>query len=196
MAGKGTMSDEGWKAFSDRVAWETRFHAVCEPRDKPDPGELALINDRNASVLVAVSALMERRSDTAEDDNALGQEIVRLDAKLNVLMEIVNRLLLPQAHLPPRIAVRFNAMGAVLPWDGLPPSGQSVMLRLHFDACRALPLELPGVRMPGPSDGRGFIGFEGLTEPVRDGIERLVFRQHRRQVAEARAQARPVDLQD
>ena len=36
---------------------------------------------------------------------------------------------------------------------------------------------------------RGFVGFEGLTEPVRDEIERLVFRQHRRQVAEARASA-------
>jgi len=197
MAGKGTMSDEGWTAFSDRVAWEARFHAVCETRERPDAGELALVNDRNASVLVAVSALMERRSETtAEDDGALSQEITRLDAKLNVLMEIVNRLLLPQALLPPRIPVRFNAMGAVLPWDGLPPTGQHVMLRLHFDACRALPLELPGVRLAGPSDGRGFIGFDGLSEPVRDGIERLVFRQHRRQVAEARAQARPADSLD
>ncbi|MDF3982105.1 PilZ domain-containing protein [Luteibacter sp. PPL554] len=187
------MSDDGWKAFSERVAWDARFHATCETRERPDPSELALVNDRNASVLVAVSALMERRSETSEDDGALSQEIVRLDAKLNVLMEIVNRLLLPQAGLPPRIPVRFNAHGAVLPWDGLPPVGQAVVLRLHFDACRALPLELPGVRLPGPADGRGFIGFEGLTEATRDGIERLVFRQHRRQVAEARAQARPGD---
>jgi hypothetical protein len=185
------MSDEGWLAFSERVTWDARFHATCEPGPRPDAAALALINDRNASVLVAVSALMDRRTDAGEDDSPLTQEVARLDAKLNVLMEIVNRLLLPQSGLPPRIALRFNASGAVLPWDGLPPVGQPAMLKIHFDACRALPLELPGVRLSGPTDGKGYLGFEGLTEPVRDGIERLVFRQHRRQIAESRAHARP-----
>jgi hypothetical protein len=187
------MNDEGWKAFSDRVAWDAAFHATCETASRPDAAALALINDRNASVLVAVSALMERRADSAEDDSPLSHEVARLDAKLNVLMEIVNRLLLPQSGLPPRIPLRFNAAGAVLPWAGLPPVGQSVMLKIHFDTCRALPLELPGTRLAGPTDGKGFVGFEGLSEAVRDGIERLVFRQHRRQVAEARAQARPAE---
>lgn len=187
------MGDEGWQAFSERVTWDAAFHATCEAASRPDAAALGLVNDRNANVLVAVSALMDRRAENNEDDGQLSQEVARLDAKLNVLMEIVNRLLLPQSALPPRVPMRFNAVGAVLPWAGLPPVGQTVMLRLHFDACRALPLELPGVRLAGPSDGRGFIGFEGLSEAVRDGIERLVFRQHRRQVAEARAQARPSD---
>ncbi|WP_413625703.1 PilZ domain-containing protein [Luteibacter sp. Lutesp34] len=187
------MGDEGWQAFSERVTWDAAFHATCEAAPRPDAAALALINDRNASVLVAVSALMERRTESTEDDNPLSNEVARLDAKLNVLMEIVNRLLLPQSDLPARVSMRFNAAGAVLPWAGLPAVGQPVMLRLHFDACRALPLELPGVRVAGPSDGKGFISFEGLSEAVRDGIERLVFRQHRRQVAEARAQARPSD---
>lgn len=187
------MGDEGWQAFSERVTWDAAFHATCEAAPRPDAAALALINDRNTSVLVAVSALMERRTESTEDDNPLSNEVARLDAKLNVLMEIVNRLLLPQSALPARVSMRFNAAGAVLPWAGLPTVGQPVMLRLHFDACRALPLELPGVRVAGPSDGKGFISFEGLSEAVRDGIERLVFRQHRRLVAEARAQARPSD---
>jgi len=185
------MSDDGWKEFSERVAWDAAFHATCESVARPDAAALSLINDRNASVLVAVSALMDRRSDTVEDDNALTQEVARLDAKLNVLMEIVNRLLLPQAGLPARIGLRFNAAGAVLPWSGLPAVGQPVLLKIHFDVCRALPLELPGIRAAGPADGKGFIAFDGLTEAVRDGIERLVFRQHRRQIAEARAHFRP-----
>lgn len=183
------MSDVAWKTFSERVTWDGRFHATCEPAAPPAAAALASINDRNANVLVAVAALMDRRVDTGEDDNALSQEVARLDAKLNVLMEIVNRLLLPQSALPPRISLRFNGLGAVLPWEGLPPVGQPVLLKLHFDVVRALPLELPGVRQAGPLDGKGFVAFEGLSEPVRDEIERLVFRQHRRQVAEARAHA-------
>ncbi|UPG93490.1 PilZ domain-containing protein [Luteibacter aegosomatissinici] len=183
------MSDVAWKTFSERVTWDGRFHATCEPAAPPAAAALASINDRNANVLVAVAALMDRRVDIGEDDNALSQEVARLDAKLNVLMEIVNRLLLPQSALPPRISLRFNGLGAVLPWEGLPPVGQPVLLKLHFDVVRALPLELPGIRQAGPLDGKGFVAFEGLSEPVRDEIERLVFRQHRRQVAEARAHA-------
>jgi hypothetical protein len=116
------MIEETWKAFSERVTWDGRFHATCEPADHLAPAALASINDRNANVLVAVAALMDRRVDTGEDDNALSQEVARLDAKLNVLMEIVNRLLLPQSALPPRISLRFNAVGAVLPWEGCRPS--------------------------------------------------------------------------
>lgn len=187
------MSDEAWNVFSERVAWDFRFHATCESAQRPDPAALALINDRNASVLVAVSALMDKRSESTEDDSPMTQEVARLDAKLNVLMEIVNRLLLPQAGLPPRIPVRFNGAGAALPSATLPAVGEPVLLKLHFDACRALPLELPGVRVAGPDEAHGFIAFEGLSEAVREGIERLVFRQHRRQVAEARASARPQD---
>ncbi|MGN6478726.1 PilZ domain-containing protein, partial [Luteibacter sp.] len=119
------MSDSTWKAFSERVSWDARFHATCEPAERPAPAALASVNDRNANVLVAVAALMDRRVDTGDEDNALSHEVARLDAKLNVLMEIVNRLLLPQSALPPRISLRFNALGVVLPWDGLPPVGES-----------------------------------------------------------------------
>src|SRR6201991_1115437 len=115
------MSDEGWKAFSDRVAWDAMSHATCDAVPRPEAADLALINDRNASVLVAVSALMDRRSETAEDDSPLTLAVASLDAKLNVLMEIVNRLLLPQTGLPARMPLRFNAAGAVLPWAVLPP---------------------------------------------------------------------------
>ncbi|TCV94149.1 atypical PilZ domain-containing cyclic di-GMP receptor [Luteibacter rhizovicinus] len=187
------MNEDIWSSFSERVTYDGRFHATCEFAPLPDSAALALLNDRNVSVLTAVAALVEKRAETPEDDTTVTNELSRLDAKLNVLMEIVNRLLLPQADLPPRIALRFNASGAVLPWDGLPAVGQPVLLRIHFDVCRALPLELPGQRLAGPSDGRGFIGFQGLSEHVRDAIERLVFRHHRRQVAEARLAGRPME---
>ncbi|MBB3225599.1 hypothetical protein FHW69_000189 [Luteibacter sp. Sphag1AF] len=185
------MNEDIWQAFSERVTYDGQFHATCVAAPLPDAAAISALNDRNLSVLTAVAALVEKRAETPEDDTAVTNELSRLDAKLNVLMEIVNRLLLPQADLPGRIALRFNASGAVLPWSGLPPVGQTVLLRIHFDVCRALPLELPGQRLAGPSDGRGFVGFQGLGESVRDAIERLVFRHHRRQVAEARLAGRP-----
>ena len=41
------MGEESWQAFSDRVAWDARFHAICDIAARPDPAELALERRRN-----------------------------------------------------------------------------------------------------------------------------------------------------
>jgi hypothetical protein len=186
-----------YREFSDRVSYDGLLHVACDIAGMPEPRELVLLNERNASLLATVSSLDERRVDVVEDDSALTQDLARLDAKLNAVIELVNRLALPTAALPPRIAVRFNAIAAELPLEKLPAPGTRVLLRIHFDACRALPLELPGQIAPaaeGAATDRhvGLVVFEGLSEAVREALEKLAFRQHRRQVAEARHTARPI----
>jgi hypothetical protein len=115
----------------------------------------------------------------------LTQELQRIDSKLNVLMEVVNRLLIPLAQLPDRTEVRFNALGVVLP-ESLLPDSDRVLVRLHFEACRALPLELPGRVDRRCDDGQVFVAFTDSSELVVEGLERIVFRHHRRKVAESR----------
>jgi hypothetical protein len=181
-----------YREFSDRVCYDGLLHVACDIAGMPEPRELVLLNERNASLLATVSSLDERRVDVVEDDSALTQDLARLDAKLNAVIELVNRLALPTAALPPRIAVRFNAIAAELPAEKLPVAGTRVLLRIHFDACRALPLELPGHIAPAADDHVGLVVFEGLSEAVREAIEKLAFRQHRRQIAEARHTARPI----
>ena len=108
-----------------------------------------------------------------------------MDAKLTALVEIVDRLLVPPGTLPARHLVRINARGAVLGAD-LPLPGDAVLLSLRFDHCRSLPLELPALREMQFDDGRTFVRFPTVNEALGDAIERLVFRHHRRKVAEAR----------
>ena len=64
--------------------------------------------------------------------------------------------------------------------------GRDVLLRLRFDVCRSLPLELPAQVERRFDDGRVFVVFAPLSDVLGDAIERLVFRHHRRKVAEAR----------
>jgi hypothetical protein len=182
------MAEGAWDAFCGRVAWSGDFHArfTATAQLPSTAAELASANERHASVLMALSALMERRVDNPDEDSAISQDMARLDAKLNVLIEIVNRLLLPESALPTRTHVKFNATGAWLPDVGGLQAGDSAALVVHFDGCRALPLELPGTVQAGPQQGT-FLAFQGLSDTVRQEIERLVFRQHRRQIAEARA---------
>ncbi|MDE1893902.1 MAG: PilZ domain-containing protein [Pseudomonadota bacterium] len=183
------MQDDAWLAYSERVSCEDRWPVQCEPIEWPLPAvELRRLGERNIGTLATIAALEERRSDAADENNPLMQEMMRIDAKLSALVEIVNRVLLPAQGLPPRQPVRFNVVGAVLP-AALLAGATSVLLRLHPDACPTLPLEFPARVMRHLDDGAVFVVFAAMGEPECDAIERFVFRLHRRKVAETRQSA-------
>lgn len=182
------MTASRWEAFGQRLSSEENLHADCVPLAwPPAPEQLQRLAERSANVLATLDALEERRLDSGDDDSPLMQEMLRMDAKLTALVEIVNRMLSPDASLPPRCTVRFNALGAVLP-AALLPAGEGVLLRLHFDACRSLPLELAGRVLREIDPNLSFVEFAPLGEVTNDAMERLVFRHHRRKVAGARQQ--------
>lgn len=183
------VQNEAWLEFSERVNCEARWHVDCVTVDAPLPtAEIRRLSEYNANVLATIAALEERRSETVDDANPLFQEMMRLDAKLTALVDIVNRLLLPAGGLPTRQLVRFNTSGAMLP-IGLLPAGDAVLLRLHPDACPSLPLELPAIVARRFDDGLAFVAFAKLSDTTSDALERLVFRLHRRKVAETRQSA-------
>ena len=180
------MTTDRWDEFEQRVSVEESLHVDCEPLAWPAPqAQLLWLAERNANTLAAIAALEERRADLAEDDSPLMQEMLRMDAKLTALVDIVNQLLVPASTLPPRQLLRFNAVGALLP-ASLVPAGDAMLLRLRFDLCRSLSLELPARMGRRFDDGHVFVEFTSLGDVSGDAIERLVFRHHRRKVAEAR----------
>lgn len=180
------QSDEQWQQFSERMAYEGSLHVAAEAGE-PAADSIARYNERNLHVLRTLLSLDDRRVDsTADDDDPVLQELQRMDSKINVLLDIVDRLLLPVSLLPARHSVRFNAVGMTLPSSVLPANAENLLLRLHFDTCRALPLELPA-RLGHAADPQNtFVYFCELSELVEDGLERFVFCHHRRKVAEAR----------
>jgi len=180
------MTASPWDEFEQRLACEDSWRADSEPLAWPVPEALALrLAERNTAALASVAALEERRSETADDDNPVVQELLRLDAKLNALIDMVNRIALPAGTLPPRHTLRFNAIGAVVP-AALVVAGDALLLRLRFDACPGVPLELPARVVHHFDDGRAFVAFHALGDGVAASLERLVFRHHRRKVAGAR----------
>ncbi|MBD8871250.1 PilZ domain-containing protein [Rhodanobacter sp. DHB23] len=182
------MTASSWEEFEQRLSSEEILHVDCVPLAwPPSPEQLQRLAERNANTLATLDALEERRLDLGDDDNPLMQEMLRMDAKLTALVEIVNQMLAPGASLPSRQALRFNAIGAVLP-SALLPSGEGLLLRLRFDACRSLPLELAGRPSRKIDESRSYVEFVKQNDATSDAIERLVFRHHRRKVAGARQQ--------
>lgn len=179
------MTASSWTEFEQRLACEDRWHADTQALAWPVPEAMAVrLAERNTAALATVAALEERRADTADDDSPVMQELSRLDAKLNALIDMVNRIALPADALPPRQPLRFNAIGALLPAALVP--GEALLLRLHFDVCPSAPLELVAHVERRFDDGRAFVAFHGLGEGVAASLERFVFRHHRRKVAGAR----------
>ena len=190
------MDAAALRSFRDHLAYEDRLPFAWQPMPATMSATwLARLNESDQSVLGVIAALEEHRSDASEDNGAVGQELQRVDAKLNLLLELVNRLLAREQSLPDDCAVRFNAYG--IEWDAAaaaPAVDSEGIAMLHLDACRALPLQLP-VRIVesvavDASTTRVAAVFTGVAESVQQAIERFVFRQHRRQVAEQRQSAR------
>jgi len=184
------MQDASWQAFSERVTYDDGLHVGCVALTEP-LGDLqrTAMRDRNLSVLGTLAVFNERRIETADEESPAAQEMQRLDSKLNVMMAMLDQLLQRGADLPPRARVSFNAIGALLPLSLWPAGQAQALVRLHFDGCLALPLELVAHRVQERDVNHIFVSFESMDEATCDAIERLVFRHHRRKVAERRATA-------
>jgi hypothetical protein len=89
--------------------------------------------------------------------------------------------------LPPRQTLRFNALGPVLPAALVPPRpGDTMIVRMRIEVSRSLPLELAARVERRLDNGHVFVVFAAPGDVLGDAIERLVFRHHRRKVAETR----------
>lgn len=187
------MLQPPWQAFQERVAWEGELAVACVPvAEQPGVFEAARLQRLDAGILGSLGVLGDVRP-PGDDDDPVRLALARVDAKLDMLLEVMNRHLLGRIELPPVRAVRFNTRGLAIEGCDLPQPDAAVRVELYFDGCAGMPLTLPGRVGATDVPGRWFVCFCGLSDLVRDGIERLVFRQQRQKLAAARqaAQGRP-----
>lgn len=150
----------------------------------PSNEELVRLRDANLTVLNLVAAVEEHRTDAGDEEAASGLDLLRLDAKLNLLLELMQRMAARDREPPARRPLRFNAHGVALPADAAAPALESlVAVCIHLDACRAMPLELPARVIALPDPGWRLLAFIEPGPAMEEALDRLVFRYHRRQVA-------------
>jgi hypothetical protein len=151
-----------------------------------DPALAASFAERNLRVLQACAAIEDHRtSETPADEPS--PELQRLDFKLNLLLDLVGQLLVANRPRPTPVPIRFNALGAV--WRGaapLPEAGAQGIAEIHLRDFLAEPIRLIGRVTNVTPEGQIKVRFSPPGEPVADLIEKLIFRRHRRQVAESR----------
>jgi hypothetical protein len=144
--------------------------------------------ERNVKMLQACTALEEHGQPEKADERAPQHaDIVRLDMKVNLLLDLVGKLMTASHPRPEAMSVRFNALGAVWHNKGALPAASSYgVLELYLRDCIVEPLRLSGRVSSVSAEGKVQVKFDNCGEAVADLIEKLAFRRHRRQVAGAR----------
>jgi hypothetical protein len=146
-------------------------------------------DERNLRLLQAWDAMEEHvpAEKSKTEDSPYAAEILRLDLKINLLLDLVGQLLAANRPRPPASSVKFNAVGAM--WRGsgaLPEAGEQGVLEIYLRDCLAEPLRLAGRVTNVTPDGQIKVKFLPMGEAVSDLMEKLAFRRHRRQIAGAR----------
>jgi hypothetical protein len=172
----------GGLAHTDRLVLVWR--ALPELPDALDVAEC----NRAACALLSLIGGLEEQSPPLDEPPELVAHLHRLDQKLDLLLELCGHLVRRELALAPPQSLRLGARGIVWQPSTPPPAGPA-WISLYLRASLPTALELPALLVPLP-DGSVLAEFYGLDRAVIDGLERFVFRRHRRAVALAK---RPTD---
>jgi hypothetical protein len=152
----------------------------------PDRFELIGLEEANLLLLQACVAVEEHPArDNNEDLGPLAGEIARLDFKLNLVMQLLSKLV-SKDRMPPATNIQFNGLGASWTCMGKPPRvGEHGLLRVLLRSSLPQPLELPA-EVESVEGSLVKVKFPGLSEGVVELIQRLAFLRHRRHIADVR----------
>lgn len=154
----------------------------------PDEAELQRLSNENQQILQLDASLEERHPiDPKDDDAIMRHELERLESKLNVVMQLLARLLSRENVLPGDRKFRLAGDGIEWDHDTALAIDSLGIASLHINRTLPYPLELPGKIVGCHPTGTKFrvaFVFEGVTPGVIELLEKMIFRHHRRAVAD------------
>jgi hypothetical protein len=145
--------------------------------------------ERNLRVLHGCDALEEHgQIEKSDDESPHSADLMRLDFKLNLLLDLAGQLLAQSQPRVRPVKIRFNAMGATFESEEPLAAGSHGILEITLREIIVQPLQLPAEVVSSTPTGETRVRFLWLGETVADHIEKLVFRRHRRKIAGSRQQ--------
>ncbi len=154
----------------------------------------AVIRPGTAETLLRSVALVEdARGDDGHDDRSDATlQVQRLEAKLDLVMVLLGRLVRQSAQDLPLRPLRWSRRGIRLEQGSRSGAAPGSMGVIRLQPCDWLPdhIDLPVVIVAEAANGSGahylWLRFEGLSDALEMALERHLFQLHRRQIAEAR----------
>lgn len=184
------MSVDIEQLLGESLGYRDRVPLDCEPLAAPlDDAQLLRLAERNVTALRA-AAVLEDRHPGPEDQSGLEGEVARLEIKVDLLIDLMSAVMSLQQ--PPPAAHEVTMTSTAVAWVEAGREfavGETYMLSLFPYRSPPQSLQWP-VRIEcvvGDAGGhRVGARFAAMPEAMAHQVERLVFRRHRRRIADER----------
>ncbi len=187
------MAEDLISSTGKALVYEDQVPLRWSPVEAPLPAaQLASLDQRNEEMLAFIAALEEYKGDGADDEHEPHrQELLRVEHKINLLLEMVGQLLARHADLPGAVPVRLSPGAIEWRSENAPAVGERLLLEIFINKKYPSPLVFPGrVRQVDAQDQGGaariVVEFEQGSDAVTHALEKMIFRHHRRRIAHVR----------
>jgi hypothetical protein len=174
--------------LQNELAYQDLLPVAWRRLAKPlDLAAVASLTDRNVRILQTCAAIEEQGAVEKKDEKSPhSADLMRLEVKMNLLLDLMGQLLAASQPRPPATLIRFNALGAV--WNGASGirQGEQGLLDIYLRDSLPQPLTMIANVTHVSADGQVKAAFTPPGEATADLIEKLAFRRHRRHVAGVR----------
>ena len=152
----------------------------------PDLDQFAFINEENENLLR--TSLIWYESAEVDEHDEISLELRRQDLKITLLLDMVGELLRQQIKFLPPIMLKLTARGLECTTSpAINEPGEKVKIALYITPSTPRALKLYGEVREMDADDRVTIGFVGVSQVVHDCMEKIIFRHHRRAIAQGLA---------
>ncbi len=151
------------------------------------------MQDANEEVLRFISTLDEFHVDNQDElGSSSGSDLSRIEFKLNLLLDMVTQLVERETAMPEAVPITLGSAG--VEWRSATPPRKGVLVELSLFLHHKYPRPLVVIGevldvVPVEGGAGQFsiqLAYETMSAVVQSGLEKLIFRQHRRSVAQAR----------
>jgi len=185
------LSTTEYNPLSDSLAY--RAYLPLEWRSQNgqiSDGEHLRTNEKNEHVLRWVNLLGEQVREVVEEEGDIDSRLIRLETKVNLILDLISTLVQREIQHPEMVNILLAAKGMEWISQATPPElGRRIWVSLSIDQRipEALKLSAKVVDL-AQEDGafRVRVRFDSMGEMVLDLLEKMIFRYHRRQIAQSR----------
>ncbi len=178
--------------LADSLVYTARLPISWSPRDPSgSDSEYVRVAEHNEHVLRCANLLGEQHRDRVDEESETDSALMRLEVKVNLLLELVAQLDQRTNQIPEATEVRLASGGIEWKCGDTPPALDStVWINLYIDNripdAMKIPARVLTLREEPPGSNVG-AKFESLGEMVQEHLEKMIFRHHRRMIAQSKA---------
>jgi hypothetical protein len=174
------------------LAYADTLPVFWSPRDDTSPeSNYTRISEHNEHVLRCVNLLGEQLKDKIEDESETDQALMRLEAKVNLLLDLVSNLDQRIRQVPNLTQTRLSAAG--IEWrcqESAPSVGDSIWVDIYLDNRIPEAMKIAAKVLAVTVEEEGAVVsamFESMEGGAKDQMEKMIFRHHRRMIAQSKS---------